>query len=262
MVEQDDDPWVAARASQADDVRAALAPRERRCPACGAPQSAGGRTCTNCGADLTARHAKGASRRKLVYVAIAVIAVIAVSIPIIGSLREDAAGERERAERRQAALEAAEVERLTEDARPVRARGAAPAAGADPLEHRAALVTEAEGLMTADARARVEAGRLEGDIRGTECNPFPSTAERRAAEDDPATAVGRYDCIAYTSKFDAPELDGQKRTGLFGYPYWLVVDYRKSRFVWCKVTPRAGEGGRSLAAVPVPPPCRDPEGPG
>jgi hypothetical protein len=261
-VTQPDDPWAAARASQRDDVRAALAPRRRRCPSCGALQDYGGRVCTNCGADLTARFAKGASRRKLLYAALAVVALIAISIPIVGSLREDAAGERERAAERQAALEAAERERLIRDARPVRAAGAPAAAGADALEHRAALVTEAEALITDDARGRVAEGTIDGDIRGAQCDPFPDIQERRAAEQDTATPAGRYDCVAYTSKFEAPELDGQKRTGLFGYPYWLVVDYADSKLVWCKVTPRAGEGGRSLAVVPVPEPCRDPAGPG
>jgi zinc-ribbon domain len=259
---QADDPWAAARASQRDDVRAALAPRERRCPSCGAPQAAGGRICANCGADLSARFAKGVPRRKLLYAALAVVALVAISLPIVSSLRDDAARERERAAARQAALEAAERERLARDARPVRAEGPRAAEGADPLEHRAALVTEAESLITADARRRVAAGTIDGDIRGAECDPFPTTETRRAAEQDPATPAGRYDCVAYTSKFEAPELDGQKRTGLFGYPYWLVVDYAGSKLVWCKVTPRAGEGGRSLAVVPVPEPCRDPAGPG
>jgi hypothetical protein len=99
-------------------------------------------------------------------------------------------------------------------------------------------------------------------MRRAQCDPYPTIEERRLAEQDPATRAGRYDCVAYTSKFEAPELDGEKRTGLFGYPYWLVIDYDDSKLVWCKVTPRAGEGGRSLAAVPVPEPCRDPAGPG
>jgi hypothetical protein len=259
---QPDDPWAAARASQRDDVRAALAPRERHCPSCGAPQKAGGRVCPNCGADLSARYSKGMPRRRLLYAALAVVALIAISIPIVSSLREDAADERARAAARQAAIEAAERERLARDARPVRADGTPPAAGADPLEHRAALVTEAESLIAADARRRAAAGTIDGDIRGVQCDPFPNTEGRHLAERDPALPVGRYDCVAYTSKFEAPELDGQKRTGLFGYPYWLVVDYADSKLVWCKVTPRAGEGGRSLAVVPVPEPCRDPAGPG
>jgi hypothetical protein len=260
--QQQEDPWAAARASQGDDVRAALAPRERRCPACGAPQSGYGRRCGECGADLTARYSRWASRRKLIGAGVAALVLIAASIPFIASWRDDAAGERERAEQRQAALEAAERERLTEDARPIRADGRPAAAGVDALEHRAALVTQAEGLITQDARGRVAAGTIDGDIKGTQCDPFPDTQDRRAAEQDPAAAAGRYDCVAYTSRFEAPELDGQKRTGLFGYPYWLVVGYQDAELVWCKVTPRAGEGGRSLATVPVPEPCRDPAGPG
>jgi hypothetical protein len=257
-----DDQWAAARAAQRDEVRAALVRRERRCPACGALQKGAGRTCSACGADLTTRFAKGVSRRKLLYAALAVLALIAISIPIVGSLREEAADESARAAARQAALEAAERERLARDARPVRADGTPLREGADPLEHRAALVAEAESLIAADARRRAAAGTIDGKIRGAQCDPFPDTEARRLAEQDAATPTARYDCVAYTSKFEAPELDGQKRTGLFGYPYWLVVDYADAQLVWCKVTPRAGEGGRSLAVVPVPEPCRDPVGPG
>jgi hypothetical protein len=256
---QPDDPWAAARASQRDDVRAVLAPRERLCPACGAAQRGPGRTCPSCGADLTARFARWRSLRKFAFASVAALIVAAVAVPVVASLREDAAGERERAAARQRALEAAERARLTRDSRPVRADGPQRRGGAGAREHRAALVTAGESLIAEDARGRAN---VKGDIRGAECTPFPNTEGRRAAEQDPGTTIGRYDCVAYTSKFDAPEVNGQARTGLFGYPYWLVVDYAGSKLVWCKVTPRAGEGGRSLAAVPVPEPCRDPEGPG
>ena len=257
--DQREDPWAAARASQRDDVRAVLAPRERLCPACGAAQRGPGRRCASCGADLTARFARWRSLRKFAFAGVAVLVVAAVAVPVIGALREDAAGERERAAARQQALEAAERVRLTRDSQPVRADGPPLRRGADPLEHRAALVTRSESLIAADARGRAS---IDDDIRGTECTPFPNTEGRRAAEQDPGLTAGRYDCVAYTSKFDAPELHGKARTAVFGYPYWLVVDYAGSKLVWCKVTPRAGEGGRSLAAVPVPEPCRDPEGPG
>jgi hypothetical protein len=257
-----DDPWAAARAAQRDDVRAVLAPRRRVCPSCGAEQRGPGRRCESCGSDLTARFARWRSLRRYAFAGLAVLVLAGVAVPIVGSLRADAERERERAAQRQAALEAAERERLARDARPVRADGTPLREGDDPLGHRATLVTEGETLIAADARERVEAGSIDGDIRGAECEPFPNTADRRAAEQDPATPTGRYDCVAYTSKFEAPELEGRKRTGLFGYPYWLVIDYAGSKLVWCKVTPRAGEGGRSLATVPVPEPCRDPAGPG
>ena len=258
------DPWTSARAAAREDVHAALAPRERRCPSCGAVQRGGGRTCASCAADLTARRPQRRPESKLLYAGLAVVLVMltAAVVPVIGSLREDAAAERERAAARQAALEAAERERLIRDARPVRADGPPLRAGTDVLEHRAALVAEGEQLITADARARVAAGSINGDIRGVECDPFPTTAARRAAEQARSLRAGRYDCVAYTAKFEAPEVQGTARTGLFGYPYWLVIDYAGSDIVFCKVTPRAGEGGRTLVSVPVPEPCRDPAGPG
>jgi type II secretory pathway pseudopilin PulG len=199
----------------------------------------------------------------LVIATLIVLVLVAVGIPVFSGLRDDAAKERARAAQRQEALEAAERARLTRDARPVRARGPRPGADADPLAHRAVLVDRAQAKILADARGRVAAGTLDGTIRGVSCSPFPQTQERIAAEETPGVHAARYDCVAYTSKFTAPEgRNGQPRTGLFGYPYWLVIDYDDSAFVWCKVTPRAGEGGRSLAFVPVPEPCRDPAGPG
>jgi predicted nucleic acid-binding Zn ribbon protein len=260
--QQQDDPWAKARAAQREDVAALFAPRERRCSTCGAEQRDGGRTCTNCGAELTAHYERVRARRPLMFAAIVAAVLVAVSVPIVAGLRDDADAERQRAAERQRERVAAERVRQERDARPVRARGPAPAAGEDALAHRERLVADAEAKITDDARERVAAGTLEGDIKGTECGPYPRTAARSAAERDPATAIGRYDCVAYTSKFDAPGANGEQRTGLFGHPYWLVVDYDRARFVWCKVTPRAGEGGSVLVTVAVPAPCRDPEGPG
>jgi hypothetical protein len=259
---QQDDPWAKARAAQRDDVAAVFAPRTRQCPACGAEQQASGRICTNCGADMSARFERGRSRRPLIFAAIVAAVLAAIAIPIVLGLREDAADERERAAAAQKERIERERARQERDAQPVRARGPAPAAGEDQLEHRERLVADAERRITEDAQARVAAGTLDGDIKGTECGPYPRTAARRAAEQDPATSLARYDCVAYTSKFDAPGANGQQRTGLFGHPFWLVVDYDRSRMVWCKVTPRAGEGGSVLVTVAVPAPCRDPEGPG
>jgi predicted nucleic acid-binding Zn ribbon protein len=252
------DPWAAARASQRDDVHRALAPRQRHCPACGAAQSGAGRLCTSCGADMTARFTKGVPRRRLLYAGLAILVLAAVALPVVGGLRDEAADERERAAERQAQLREAERARQVRDARPVRVDGPAPAAGEEPLEHRARLLGFGEAKITEDARERVAAGTLDGDIQGTQCDVFPATDGRRAAEQDPATPVGRYDCVAFVSKLEA----NQQRTAVFGHPFWLVIDYKRSKLVWCKVTPRAGEGGSVLVSVPVPEPCRDPAGPG
>jgi zinc-ribbon domain len=260
--DQHEDIWDRARAAQRDEVHAVFAPRERKCPACGEPVAEAGRTCPHCGADLTARFGRPRWRRWGLVAAGVVALIAAVSAPIVIATRKDAASERATAARRQAALEAAERARLRRDVRPVRADGPALADGEDPVAHRAVLVRRAQELITEDARGRVAAGTINGDIKGTKCDPFPVTDGRRAAETDPATKIARYDCVAYSSTFDAGTVRDKQRTGYFGYPYWLVVDYDGSKLVWCKVTPRVGEGGRSLASVPVPPPCRDPAGPG
>jgi hypothetical protein len=257
MTDQDD-PWEGARASQREAVASALAPRERRCPSCGSIQRGGGRLCAECGADLTARAPRRIPWRALLIAGAVVLVVAAVAVPVVGGLREDAAGERTAAQQRQARLVEAERARQMRDQRPVRLAAPAPAAGEDTLAHRERLLHLGERRITADAQARIAAGTLDGKVEGTLCEVFPETEGRRAAERDPATKAARYDCVAYSSKLES----AQGRTAVFGHPYWLVIDYEKPELVWCKVTPRAGEGGSVLVSVPVPEPCRDPAGPG
>jgi hypothetical protein len=259
---QEEDPWAKARAEQREDVHALFGPRDRQCPECGKPTEAAGRTCPHCGADLVAHYQRPRWRRWALWGAGIIVVIAAITIPIAIANRGDAEQERAAAARRQQQLEAAERARLTRDSRPIRAQGPALAKGEDAIAHRAVLVGDAERRITEDARGRVAAGTIDGDIKGTSCRPFPVTEGRKAAETDPAVTVARYDCVAFTSKFDAPPVNETQRTGYFGYPYWLVVDYPSSKLTWCKITPRAGEGGRSLAFVPVPTPCRDPDGPG
>jgi hypothetical protein len=258
-----EDPWAGARDAARDDVVATLGAGERTCPHCGSVQpSSGGRRCTNCGQDMTARYAKPRNWRRIAIIAAVVLFVAAVSYPIVDVLRGDASDERAAAEKERQALIQAERERLEKDIQPVRAQGPALPAGTDPVAFRADLVADGERRIAEDARGRVAAGTIKGDIKGAHCSPYPVTEARKAAETAASTPKGRYDCVAFTSKFDAPNRGEEKRTGYFGFPYWLVVDYGTSKLVWCKVTPRAGEGGSVLASVPVPPPCRDPEGPG
>jgi hypothetical protein len=190
----------------------------------------------------------------LLGLAVVVAGVVAVTAP----LRRQAASETRREAARQAAVEAAEIRRLRLDARPQRGTGPPLRDGEDALEHRRALVARTELLITRDAQARSRAGTLPGSVAGTDCEPYPGITARREAEADPAVPVGRYECLAYKGRVKLPELEGKKRQGVLGFPFWAVIDYERGRIVWCKVTPRAGEGGRSLASVPVPVPCRDP----
>ena len=256
---REDDAWERARAAQRDDVAGIFSPRERRCPECGATQSGGRRRCESCGAELVAHVERGRSRRPLLFAAIVAVVLAAIAVPIVAGLRDDAAEQRDREAAEQAQRVERERVRQERNAAPVRATGPALAAGADPIAHRADLLADAEAQITTDARARVDDGRLDGsDVKGTDCAVYPATDARRAAETDPATGAARYDCVAYTSKLKS----AQGRVAIFGHPYWLVIDFARSRYVWCQVTPRAGEGGSVLVSVPVPVACRDPQGPG
>jgi hypothetical protein len=254
-----EDPWEAARLAARADVAAVLAPRQRTCPVCGHIQSGSARTCTECGADLVARRPRWRWRRRTVAAALLALAMGVTVVAIITApSRRDAKAEAQRERTRQAATEAAEVRRLRIDARPQFGAGTRRRHGQTALAHRRVLVRATERLITADAQARVRTGKLKGPVVGTACAPYPNISARRAAEADPAAAVGRYDCLAYSRRLELPELQGRRRQGLFGYPFWAVIDYRRATIAWCKVTPRAGEGARSLASVPVPVPCRDP----
>ena len=214
----DQDPWAGARTAAREDVKAALARGVRTCPACGAEQATSGRFCDACGADTTARYRKPPRWRTPALVVLGLLVLAAAAYPLARLLRDDAAADRERTAQRQAALKEAEIARLRIDSRPVRAEGLPVPDGTDPVAFRDEQVTDAERAITADGRERAAEGTVDRAPKGTECSPYPKTAARSAIEADPRAQRGRYECVAYSTTFEAPESQGQARTGLFGYP--------------------------------------------
>jgi hypothetical protein len=258
-----DDPWEAARGSAREDVATALAPRSRVCPACGHVEAGGGRTCAACGTDLVSRRPRRRwSWRLALAIAAGVVAAVAIGAVITAPNRREARSEAARARVQQAKLEAAERRRLSAAARPVHATAPRRRPGQDPLVYRRSLVQSAERLITRDAQARVRAGKLSGPVSATNCAVYPEISIRRAQEADPATKAGRYECIAYSQAVNLPPVNGARRHGYFGSLFWAVIDYRRGSLVWCQISPRAGEGGKTLASTVVPPECGDPENPG
>lgn len=231
------DPWESARGTQRDEVQAIWAGR-------GAPPP---------------RDPKRRRRRRDLAAGAAVAAALGIiAFVVVPALRDDGAADRRAAEARQLRLEAAERVRLRREGIPVFVDGPRSKPG-EPLAHyRRRLVAAGEAQITANARRRVAAGEFSGPVSGTACRTFPFTDGRAAQEYDPAVQRNRYQCIAFSRRFALSELDGEARTGLIGQPYWLIADYRDGRLTLCKISPRAGEGGRSLATVPVDPACRDP----
>lgn len=233
----DEDPWDGARTAQREEVRAIWAGR-------GAPAP---------------REPRRTPRRRIALISAGALAVVAViAFVFVPAMRDDADefARRQAAELRRA--KAAERARLLREGIPVRRTGPSRQAGEAPLAHRERLVAAGEAAITADARRRVASGEMRGPVAGTRCRTFPFTETRSRQEADAAVPRNHYQCIAFSRRFALPELEGEKRTGLIGQPYWLVLDYRSARMTFCRISPRAGEGGRVLVEVPVDPACGDP----
>lgn len=230
------DPWESARGAQKEEVAAIWAGR-------GEPPE------------------RARPRRRPPWKALGVAAVVLVALGLTAAiLRSDGEQDQQAASAAQERLEAQEQARLIEEGRPVFADGPAPLGNESDAAYRARLLAAGEAAITEDARERARTGEIDRDVEGTRCRPFPYTATREAQERDRNIDRNRYQCIAYNRRFPLPELEGEARTGFIGQPYWLIADYKTAELTLCKLTPKAGEGGRSLVTVPVAPACRDPLG--
>jgi hypothetical protein len=168
--------------------------------------------------------------------AVALIALIGVGIAIAPGIRESKE-EREQAEREERLkMRAEREERIRRDQRPVFVDGAPATSG---VPARRALVEAASASVLADARARVTDGRLEGPLRGVDCEPFPRSVSGVGAEDSTEERFGRYSCLAVTAEFARDE---GTRGGSLGHPYRVRVDFDTGRYALCKVSGRPGEG--------------------
>jgi hypothetical protein len=156
------------------------------------------------------------------------------------------------AEKRQlAALTAKERRILTRDQRlhTGRATGARPS---NPAAAQRALVADLERAITGDARARIAAGTLSGQVLTTSCRPF--TRGPTPASTSPTATAAPYECTAVTGDIRSSQ---RNPAGAIGYPFWARVDFPRGTFLWCKVNLPPGERGigGEVAVVALPPPC-------
>lgn len=111
-----------------------------------------------------------------------------------------------------------------------------------------ALVRALRSAISDDARKRVAAGKLEGPILRTDCEPAAANVSIT-----PGTRV--YKCLAATSRY----FKGTSRYGYrgrTGYPFIATVDFRRGTLAWCKMNPEPGEKYvRGLAHVRLSPHC-------
>jgi hypothetical protein len=157
----------------------------RVCPRCGAEQAgAATRRCSRCGAELVARrpppalpaapHRRAGRWRG---------GRSPTDLALVPTRGTRAALERRTAAREQAALESAERRRLRREGRPRTA--ALPERRGDLASARRRAVRATERLITADARARVRRGALDGPVIGTRCRPDPRHPQASGARSRP-----------------------------------------------------------------------------
>jgi hypothetical protein len=215
---------------------------QRTCPACGHTEETAFEHCSRCGASFFARPAR--SRWPLVVAAVLLLLASGAGVAVV----LDRKAERDA---REAALDAAAVEREKARLRRVQApkRGAArelrepDGPAAERLAARAALVEAVEASITADARARVEAGELQGVIERTDCGPVEKRPDAVTDDRKLDVPVGRFDCVAVQE----PVINGEgERVADFGFAFVAAVDFGKGTYVWCRNNPPQGERGISV----------------
>lgn len=232
--------WAEAREKARAEVHAIFAPTAQTCPSCGHEDSTAARTCPHCGASYVQNQPKLSRRAKVAIATAAAALALAGGITwllVSPSIDRTKKHEAEQAAAQQQAFIRSETRRLTLDERLHTGR-------ARPRATRAALVSDLESSITADARARVKSGTFEGPIESTACeavNVGPLV---------PGPRRGGYQCVAVQSQIAKSREPG----GLLGYPFWAIVDYRRGTFAWCKVNPRGGERAVQSLEPVVPPP--------
>src|SRR5690349_6796598 len=165
----------------------------------------------------------------------------ALIVPAIDSSKERnaAAQAREDAARREANRRATIREQRP---RTLDAASLLPAAGASDAQlvsAREALLRRAETAISDDARARADAGELEGNPQGTQCEPYPKRTDRADWPDrDPGAARGVYDCLVFVRAVPQTETS---IGGQVGYPFRAVLDFERFKVTWCKTNPIPGE---------------------
>lgn len=188
-----------------------------------------------------------AGKAVVVALALAAVAAISISIPMILTGKE-AGRERELSEAAQARKErVAELRRLV---RP-RALTVTPvdtpsAPSPERTAARRAALRRLQAGIVADARRRE--GRR---IKAARCERIPSTSPPPAG--DLSAARVRVSCVAVTSELDPNE----RTTGVtLGYPYIALVDFRSGQVGFCRAVGQPGEGGyTSRPEVATPAAC-------
>lgn len=181
--------------------------------------------------------------RKIVIGGAVLVVVLGVAAALIVPRVTDTKEQARERERRAASERRAEFLAMVD-------REQAPRTGRGPLDRgrvreRAALLAAAETAIADDARRRTDR-----EIRGTECEPFPRSLRRADPVEQLSRRAAAYDCVAVTARFRQGD---ERREGLIGIPFRLVVRFADGRYAWCRIVPL---GDRDRLTHPLPDACR------
>jgi len=186
-------------------------------------------------------------RGRFIVVALVVAGAAAIAVAWPYVQRDRRAGERERAaiaeQHRAASLRA-----LIEDQRPRHAL-LSPAlrtrirdgAGLKTAAAAGLVATKLESAIARDVRARIAAGKLEGPLLTTSCDPVKQRS-RLGAD---------YNCFALTGRVASGE-----RTLESGYRFSARAQLPAGTLAWCKENPRPLHPTSYVLSVPISPECR------
>jgi hypothetical protein len=225
-------------------------PPPRTCPHCGREGRTRYERCPHCQRSYYTR--SRAQLRKRWLVAGAALLLLLALGGVAGALALNDADDRQA---RQKADQTRRIAALTAKLKRVQApqRGAArslkppaDATDAQRLRARRALVVAVEDRITADARARVRTGELDGPIGDTVCGPILKS--KQAIPDDRVLKkpIGRYDCVAI--KKHVTNADDTKVAEL-GFAFVAALNFDTYTYTWCRNNPAQGEAGKALVFV-------------
>jgi len=216
-VAESEEPTVvgAAHTPAGAEAEGADTPVTEVCRRCSVQTTTSGAFCPSCGAS----YEKHRTSRRTKIVAGALVAVVilagggmAVAMKI---QHDDDVAAKERAAKQRAAAAAVALQRKREADAQARVDAAERLVRELKREIRKETVHSMEKSITKDAKSRVDDGRLDGPILGTQCEQAPGDAKKSATP---------YLCMAITERND----DGTIR----GYNFTATANFEDGSYTW------------------------------
>jgi hypothetical protein len=236
-------------------------PPLRTCPRCGREGRTRYERCPHCQGSYYARSRAQQRRRVVVGASGLAVVVAGLAVASVFAFSDRDTREQDEHARTTQVIRDLRAKMVREqaphhDAAP-RLRPPAHASDAQQLAARRRLVVAVEDRITADVRARIRTGELDGPVLSTACGPILKA--RDAVPDDRVLtkAIGRYDCVAIKDHVIGA---GNRKVAELGNGFVAALNFKTYTYTWCRNTPAQGEAGVALVFVRLDRACLDLKG--